>query len=98
MRKLAPSETLIVGHWLSDGRGGVVADDSARRIEELVRAFLVELGTDSSGWEVLYRDPDDGRLWELTYPQGELQGGGPPQLRQLSREEAQQKYQNIGKD
>ena len=33
------------------------------------------------------------RLCERTYPQGEMQGGGPPRLRVLSEEEARQKYE-----
>jgi len=40
----------------------------------------------------LYRDPDDGRYWERTYPQSELHGGGPPELRVLATEDARQKY------
>jgi hypothetical protein len=43
---------------------------------------------DSSGWESLYRDPDDSRLRELVFLQSELQGGGPPSLRSISFEEA----------
>ena len=75
---------------MRDGR--VVADETCQRINELTTSHLKELGRDSSGWDVLYRDPDDGRLWELTYPQSELQGGGPPQLRCLTTDEAKKKY------
>jgi hypothetical protein len=41
---------------------------------------------------VLYVDPTDGRYWELTYPQGDMQGGGPPQIRVVSEEDAQARY------
>ena len=52
----------------------------------------MKLGGDASGWDVLFRDPTDGRLWELIYPQSEPHGGGPPQLRCLTADEARQKY------
>ncbi len=64
----------------------------AIEFEMLIRTHLRELGKDSSGWEALYRDPDDGRLWELTYPKSELHGGGPPQLRSLAPDEARKNY------
>lgn len=89
--KIQPTETQLTGKWLSrDGR--VVADETCQRIDDLVKSHLKELGRDSSGWHALYRDPDDGRLWELMYPQGHLQGGGPPQLRCLTLDEAKKKY------
>ena len=44
------------------------------------------------GWETLYRDPDDGRYWERTFPQSGSDGGGPPQLRFLTDYEAKDKY------
>lgn len=51
------------------------------RINWLTGQVLVLVGIErSSGWEKLYRDPADGRYWLLTYPFGELQGGGPPTL------------------
>jgi hypothetical protein len=55
----------------------VVGDETCRRIERLIKKHLVELGRDRFGWEVLYRDPNDGRFWELTYPHGEMHSGGP---------------------
>jgi len=89
--KIKPHEIQINGKWLASD-GMVVADETCRRIDELVSSCLKEQGRDPSGWDALYRDPDDGRLWELTYPQGELQGGGPPQLRYLPFGEACEKY------
>ena len=70
----------------------MVADDVCKRIFALTESHLVKLGSDASGWDVVYRDPNDGRFWELIYPQSELFGGGPPQLRCLTTEEAEQKY------
>jgi hypothetical protein len=92
--KLASSETLLSGKWLlRDGR--MVGDETSQRIQELIRSHLRELGRDPSGWDTLYRDPDDGRLWELTYPQSERHGGGPPQLRCLTLDEAKRKYGSL---
>lgn len=89
--KIEPSETVMQGRWLlQDGR--VVADDVCQRILALVRSCLIEVASDESRWEKLYRNPEDHRLWELTYPQGELHGGGPPQLRHLTSDEAKKKY------
>lgn len=92
--KLLPTETLLTGAWLLRD-GHVVGDDTCQRIKELARSHLSRLGHDASGWEVLYRDPDDGRLWELTYPESHLHGGGPPQLRCLTLTEARAKYGEV---
>lgn len=86
-----PSETLLTGKWIRGG-DGIVSDETYQRIRQLVNGPLVKLGTDWSGWGTLYRDPSDGRLWELIYPQGHLHGGGPPQLRVLTPEEATKKH------
>lgn len=88
---IASNETRLTGKWITSG-GRVVEDETCKRIADLVNRYLVKLGDDPSGWETLYRDPADGRLWELTYPQSEMHGGGPPELRCLSVEEATQKY------
>ena len=89
--KLLPTETLLTGKWLLSN-GHPVADEVCDRIMLLIKGHLRELGHDSSGWDMLYRDISDGRLWELTFPQSELHGGGPPQLRCIASEEAQMKY------
>ena len=89
--KILPSEDVICGGWaLEDGR--LVADANCARIDQLIGACLRLLGRDASGWDALYVDPEDGRLWELTYPRSELHGGGAPRLAVLTREEAVQRY------
>lgn len=89
--KLLPSESILTGRWVvSDGR--VVADATTNRIHWLIENALKMLGTDTSGWDVLYRDDADGRLWELTYPQSDSHGGGPPQLTVVEPEQAKAKY------
>jgi hypothetical protein len=45
-------------------------------LRDYLASKLEKLGTDSSGWLTLYRDRSDGKLWELSYPHGELHGGG----------------------
>ena len=78
-------ETMLIGQWvLKDGR--LVADDVNMLIVALTKSHLVEIGRDASGWLTLYRDPNDGRLWELDYPQSERHRGGPPRLRVISPE------------
>ena len=84
-------ETEIRGRWTTDA-GKVEADQTCRRIEQLVAGYLREVGRDASGWDVLYSDPSDGRYWELIYPESHLHGGGPPTLRNLTEEEARKKY------
>lgn len=88
---IAPTEMLLTGQWLVlEGR--VVADETCTRIDELTRSYLKGLGRDASGWDALYQDPGDRRLWELTYPESHMHGGGPPQLRCMTLEEATKKY------
>jgi hypothetical protein len=84
MKKLEPHENEIVGEWIREGER-VVGNDSCRRIQWLIAESLQQVGVDekSGGWEKLFRDPGDGRYWLLSYPHGEMQGGGPPALRHL---------------
>jgi immunity protein 27 of polymorphic toxin system len=92
--KLSSDEREIRGKWIL-AQGKLEADESCHRIIKLIREHLQEIGSDASGWERLYRDPDDGRFWELTYPEGELHGGGPPLLLYLTEEEAKIKYKHL---
>jgi len=92
--KLLPTEICLTGKWvLNDGR--VVADEVCARIEDLTRSRLRELGRDASGWDALFVDPEDGRLWELVYPESGQHGGGAPELRHLSAAQAKEKYGGI---
>jgi hypothetical protein len=92
VKHLEPTESDIIGHWVVNRSDKVVGDDATERIEWLIPTQLTELATDDTGWETLYRDPRDGRLWELTYPEGERHGGGPPRLTLVSTEQAMTKY------
>jgi|SRR6185312_422745 hypothetical protein len=91
MMGIEPSERILLGRWSREGER-VIADEVSARIHSLIKSHLVELGKDTSGWNTLYRDPDDGRYWELAYPKSELQGGGPPQLKCLTTDEVMEKY------
>ncbi|MES2416533.1 MAG: Imm27 family immunity protein [Bacteroidota bacterium] len=85
------NETKITGNWILDG-AKVVEDENCKRINWLRSNYLMKIATDETGWIILYQDPEDKRYWELVYEHGELQGGGPPSLIQLSKEEATLKY------
>ena len=88
---IPPDETEIRGSWITRGQE-VVADDNCHRIEHLIKNCLEEVGSDASGWDTLYRDPVDGRHWELLYPQSDMHGAGPPLLRHVGCDEARAKY------
>ncbi len=73
-------------------QGKIIADNTSQRIFDLVNGYLIKIGHDQSGWNTVYQDTDDGRLWELTYLESDLQGGGPPSLVVISRDAAELKY------
>src|ERR1044071_10300922 len=87
MGELVTEETDLRGNWVVQDDRSVVGDATEERIEWLTTQKLERIANDSSGWEILYRDPLDGRLWELTYLRGEMHGGGPRRLRIISRDE-----------
>lgn len=92
--KPSSDEVEIFGRW-EFANGRAVKDTACQRIEWLTAQYLERVGTDESGWDVLYRDPADGRYWELTYPQSQMQGGGPPRLTALEIAAALKKYPGI---
>jgi hypothetical protein len=62
------------------------------RIHALTSQHLQKCASTDAGWSVLYRDPQDGRFWELTYPHAEMHGGGPARLSIISEEAAHHRY------
>jgi immunity protein 27 of polymorphic toxin system len=92
--KLADDETELVGQWLVKGPK-ITADAICARIEGLISGHLVSLGADESCWDALYRDPDTGQLWELSWPQSSLHGGGPPRLRLVLADDVRPKYGQV---
>ena len=89
-----PENSNIVGNWnVIDGT--VIRDSNCQRVHELIENYLQKLGTSNDGWSTLFRDPEDGRLWERQYLQGEMHGGGPPSLMVITADAAQTKYGNF---
>ena len=88
-----PDENLLKGEWIQSG-STVVPDETCKRIDHLVTNVLEKVAESPTwgAWEILYRDPFGGRLWERTFPKGEVHGGGPPQLSYISHEQAKEKY------
>jgi hypothetical protein len=91
MKNIKPNETSIIGHNIF-AQGKIIGDGASQRIFDLVANYLIKLGHDQSGWDTLYKDPNDSRFWELIYPESELQGGGPPSLVLISKDAAALKY------
>ena len=95
MKRISPEEIVIRGSIVESGKL-LTDNDACLRINWLMSDVLENLGVrkDSGGWERLYRDPADGRYWLVTYPHGEMHGGGPPDLRNvtLSEREMSENY------
>ncbi len=85
--KIKLDEKEIVGGSTVNG-----ADEQSKRITWLVNNYLIKIASDGIDWTVLYQDPEDKRYWELTFPNSELQGGGPPSLILLTETNAKNKY------
>lgn len=89
---LRSEESELKGQWIVQGNI-VLADETCKRIDFLIKNILKEVKTDESGWNTLYQDNQDKRFWEYSYPQSEMHGGGPPSLKVISEAEAKQKYE-----
>lgn len=87
MARIQHHECVIEGRWVVSA-GRVIVDSTCDRIHFLVTDYLCHLADTDDGWSRLYSDPADGRLWELSYPQSHLHGGGPPTLTAISSEQA----------
>lgn len=89
-------ETEITGKWITVG-GRVFGDDTCERINFLTGGYLEKIGVSEKGggWETLFRDRQDGRLWMRTYPQSEMHGGGPPILVWLTDDKAKARFPDL---
>jgi hypothetical protein len=89
--EIKSDETSIVEQW-EFVNNKMISNEQGKRIEWLRKNYLTKIATDESGWLVIYQDPNDKRYWELSYPNGEMQGGGPKLLKVIPKEEAMSKY------
>ena len=83
MKKIQPSESIIKGEWKFKNKR-VIADKNCQRIEFLIESELDKISIDNSNWSTLYLDSRNETYWELTYPESEMQGGGPPKLEKIT--------------
>jgi hypothetical protein len=84
MVPLQPDETELLGAWGVVG-GRVAADATAHRIEAIIAGPLEKVAVADAGWSSLDRDPADGRLWEPTFPHGNMHASGPLFARSASK-------------
>jgi hypothetical protein len=90
-RALQPSETELQSGWVDLGTR-IIWDEVHSRISHLVRERLEKVAAAEDGASHLFRDPADGRYWELSYPEGRQDGTGPRRLRVLTAGEAAKRY------
>ena len=91
MSKIIPELQDLIGHWVLENKK-VVGDATCRRVHDLYKTYLEVVGKADGGWSDLCRDPEDGRLWEYTYLESHMHGGGPPSLILMTAEVAEKKY------
>ena len=77
MKVLQPYETELVGDWIVEGTN-VRGDEACSRIEWLISEVLekIAISKEWGTWETLFRDPEDGRYWERTYPKVKCRESG----------------------
>jgi hypothetical protein len=83
-------ETVLQGYWLDTGNS-VATDSNWERIVRQTGEYLEFLASAGDGREQLYRDPADGRLWELTPVDPNLPAG-PPLLQVIAPSRAEENY------
>jgi len=90
--KIQSNETVIDSDWRISSNHLTREDafEVQKRIYVLTTNYLEKLI--DKGWEALYIDHNDNRFWELTYPKSEMQGGGPPLLKNIDKNLAFTKY------
>ena len=81
-KELSENESIIEGHWITKD-GDVIGDENCQRIKFLIENALEFVTQDESGWQKLYIDRAFNNYWELTHPQSEMHGGGPPTLKRI---------------
>jgi hypothetical protein len=87
-------DVILVGNWLVRNNE-LIADEVCQEIEHLISTRLERVASREEDWTVLYIDPNDQSYWELTYPQSEMRGGGPPRQAKLSIESVRRAYPSL---
>ena len=76
-------EKEIIGKWIfKDGK--MVADANCQLIDSMIKNDLKEIEKSEDGWTKHYKNTN-GSIWELTYPESHLHGGGPPKLSRIEK-------------
>lgn len=88
---IQPGETVLQGLWIDLG-SRMEKDVTWQRIEWLVAEHFEELACLENGLVRLYRDPTDGRLWELFPVRPELGEQSPPQLVVIDPQAAAERF------
>lgn len=82
--EITPSDrTDLMDQWIMR-EARVSNEGDAAAIDNLLSRELVEVAATDGGWRRLYRHRMTGSLWELSYPQSHMHGGGPRRLCKLS--------------
>jgi len=77
-----PSSTELNDIFAIEG-GNVVIRGDAGIIDDMLQNKLEKVRSDERGWTTVCRHRDTNELWELSYPQSDLHGGGPRRLRMI---------------
>lgn len=72
---------VIIGKWIYKN-GEIRSDKNCQVIQSMIDNELHEIGSSEDGWTKTY-ESKEGVIWELTFPESHLQGGGPPKLTRL---------------
>jgi len=91
-KHIAPDEFEILGGILRKGNQ-IKPNANSLRISALRHNLLKKIAASAEHYSVLYRDPNDGRYWELISANPEGHGGGGKSLTFISDNEAKVKYQ-----
>ncbi|MFI4882992.1 MAG: Imm27 family immunity protein [Phycisphaerales bacterium JB064] len=92
-KRIRPDESTIECDPLGPQPTAADLERAGSRLAYLVNECLVKVADYPPDWTTLYRDPEDGRYWELWYPFAEMQGGGLPALRCVAVAYARDRYQ-----
>jgi len=90
--RIDPNEFEIIG-GTTYKHGKPTPDENSLRIATLRNHLLVKVAASATHWTVLYRDPTDGRYWELVEQSPSNHAGGCLCLVFISENEAKVKYQ-----